>query len=219
MRRLALYLPDTTTKSFVLFFCLFLLLLFLFLWFFCNLGVEGAGRGAIANEDLKVGDVALEVPLSVIISSEFLHESDMVIIFLYMKLVLSWQTYISASYWRSYLEGSFLFFKKLMGFLRRQCCSCGAWRKSTTMSPNSDCTLILYLKILTQVCIVSSFQILVWTMKYHPFFFFCWLNAWRHILFNISVNSNLLKHCNMSIKIWTFSEPQDWALELMLSWL
>ncbi|XP_047946499.1 uncharacterized protein LOC125192873 isoform X1 [Salvia hispanica] len=43
--------------------------------------VEGAGRGAIANEDLKVGDVALEVPLSVIISSEFLHESDMFPIF------------------------------------------------------------------------------------------------------------------------------------------
>ncbi|KAL1563562.1 [histone H3]-lysine(4) N-trimethyltransferase [Salvia divinorum] len=43
--------------------------------------VEGAGRGAIAKEDLKVGDVALEVPLSVIISIEFLHESDMFPIF------------------------------------------------------------------------------------------------------------------------------------------
>ncbi|KAL2534787.1 SET domain-containing protein [Abeliophyllum distichum] len=39
--------------------------------------VEGAGRGAIAREDLKVGDIALEIPLSVIISEDLLHESDM----------------------------------------------------------------------------------------------------------------------------------------------
>ncbi|XP_047322847.1 N-lysine methyltransferase SETD6 isoform X2 [Impatiens glandulifera] len=39
--------------------------------------VEGAGRGAIAKEDLKVGDVALEVPVSAIISEELLHVSDM----------------------------------------------------------------------------------------------------------------------------------------------
>ncbi|KAL8467789.1 hypothetical protein ACS0TY_031142 [Phlomoides rotata] len=39
--------------------------------------VEGAGRGAIAREDLKVGDTALEIPVSVIISGELLHESDM----------------------------------------------------------------------------------------------------------------------------------------------
>ncbi|KAL6539673.1 hypothetical protein OROHE_011444 [Orobanche hederae] len=39
--------------------------------------VEGAGRGAIAREDLKVGDIALEVPVSVIISGELLYESDM----------------------------------------------------------------------------------------------------------------------------------------------
>uniref|UniRef100_A0A5B6YT39 Putative SET domain-containing protein n=1 Tax=Davidia involucrata TaxID=16924 RepID=A0A5B6YT39_DAVIN len=39
--------------------------------------VEGAGRGAIAVEDLIVGDVALEIPVSVIISEELVHESDM----------------------------------------------------------------------------------------------------------------------------------------------
>ncbi|CAA3030389.1 fructose-bisphosphate aldolase-lysine N-methyltransferase, chloroplastic isoform X1 [Olea europaea var. sylvestris] len=39
--------------------------------------VEGAGRGAVAREDLEVGDIALEIPLSVIISEDILHESDM----------------------------------------------------------------------------------------------------------------------------------------------
>ncbi|GFP93266.1 retrovirus-related pol polyprotein from transposon 17.6 [Phtheirospermum japonicum] len=39
--------------------------------------VEGAGRGAIAREDMEVGDTALEVPVSVIISGELLHESNM----------------------------------------------------------------------------------------------------------------------------------------------
>ncbi|XP_058187699.1 uncharacterized protein LOC131304454 isoform X2 [Rhododendron vialii] len=39
--------------------------------------VEGAGRGAIATEDLKVGDIALEIPVSAIISEELVHESDM----------------------------------------------------------------------------------------------------------------------------------------------
>ncbi|KAI3446646.1 hypothetical protein Pfo_003311 [Paulownia fortunei] len=43
--------------------------------------VEGAGRGAIAREDLKVGDIALEIPVSVIISGELLYESDMFPIF------------------------------------------------------------------------------------------------------------------------------------------
>ncbi|KAK6127090.1 hypothetical protein DH2020_039174 [Rehmannia glutinosa] len=43
--------------------------------------VEGAGRGAIAKEDLKVGDIALEIPVSVIISEELLYESDMFSIF------------------------------------------------------------------------------------------------------------------------------------------
>ncbi|CAH9133053.1 unnamed protein product [Cuscuta epithymum] len=39
--------------------------------------VEGAGRGAIATQDLNVGDIALEVPISVIISESIVHESDM----------------------------------------------------------------------------------------------------------------------------------------------
>ncbi|KAK4392616.1 hypothetical protein Sango_2039400 [Sesamum angolense] len=43
--------------------------------------VEGAGRGAIANEDLNVGDIALEIPVSVIICENVLHESDMFPIF------------------------------------------------------------------------------------------------------------------------------------------
>ncbi|KAL0346032.1 UNVERIFIED_CONTAM: hypothetical protein Sradi_4434500, partial [Sesamum radiatum] len=43
--------------------------------------VEGAGRGAIANEDLKAGDIALEIPVSIIICEDVLHESDMFPIF------------------------------------------------------------------------------------------------------------------------------------------
>ncbi|KAJ7979470.1 [Fructose-bisphosphate aldolase]-lysine N-methyltransferase, chloroplastic [Quillaja saponaria] len=39
--------------------------------------VQGAGRGAIAKEDLKVGDMALEIPVSIIISDKLVHESDM----------------------------------------------------------------------------------------------------------------------------------------------
>ncbi|XP_059636273.1 uncharacterized protein LOC132278496 [Cornus florida] len=39
--------------------------------------VEGAGRGAIAMEDLEVGDIALEIPVSIIITEELVHESDM----------------------------------------------------------------------------------------------------------------------------------------------
>ncbi|KAK3018272.1 hypothetical protein RJ639_003100 [Escallonia herrerae] len=39
--------------------------------------VQGAGRGAIAREDLKVGDVALDIPVSVIISEDVVYESDM----------------------------------------------------------------------------------------------------------------------------------------------
>ncbi|XP_002531659.2 N-lysine methyltransferase setd6 isoform X2 [Ricinus communis] len=39
--------------------------------------VEGAGRGAIATEDLKVGDIALEIPVSIIISEELVRHSDM----------------------------------------------------------------------------------------------------------------------------------------------
>lgn len=40
--------------------------------------VEGAGRGAIAREDLNVGDIALEIPVSIVISEELVHTSDMV---------------------------------------------------------------------------------------------------------------------------------------------
>ncbi|XP_057422050.1 uncharacterized protein LOC130715911 [Lotus japonicus] len=39
--------------------------------------VEGAGRGAIATKDLKVGDIALEISASIIISEELVHETDM----------------------------------------------------------------------------------------------------------------------------------------------
>ncbi|KAL2928926.1 [Fructose-bisphosphate aldolase]-lysine N-methyltransferase chloroplastic [Bienertia sinuspersici] len=39
--------------------------------------VEGAGRGALAAEDLGVGDIALEIPVSVIISEDLVYESDM----------------------------------------------------------------------------------------------------------------------------------------------
>lgn len=45
---------------------------------FINADVEGAGRGAIAREDLKVGDTALEIPASLIISEELVKKSDMV---------------------------------------------------------------------------------------------------------------------------------------------
>lgn len=40
--------------------------------------VEGAGRGAIAREDLNVGDIALEIPVSIVISEELVYTSDMV---------------------------------------------------------------------------------------------------------------------------------------------
>ncbi|XWS28089.1 hypothetical protein CRYUN_Cryun25bG0035700 [Craigia yunnanensis] len=39
--------------------------------------VEGAGRGAIAMEDLEVGDIAMEIPTSIIISEDLVHKSDM----------------------------------------------------------------------------------------------------------------------------------------------
>ncbi|KAK7329798.1 hypothetical protein VNO77_23978 [Canavalia gladiata] len=39
--------------------------------------IEEAGRGAIARKDLKVGDIALEIPVSIIISEELVHETDM----------------------------------------------------------------------------------------------------------------------------------------------
>ncbi|KAL0802953.1 hypothetical protein Bca101_058129 [Brassica carinata] len=39
--------------------------------------IEGYGRGAIATEDLKFGDVALEIPISSVISEEYVYNSDM----------------------------------------------------------------------------------------------------------------------------------------------
>ncbi|KAF8400324.1 hypothetical protein HHK36_013621 [Tetracentron sinense] len=39
--------------------------------------VEGAGRGAVAVEDLQVGDTALEIPESIIICEELVYESSM----------------------------------------------------------------------------------------------------------------------------------------------
>ncbi|XP_062164588.1 uncharacterized protein LOC133871209 isoform X2 [Alnus glutinosa] len=39
--------------------------------------VKGAGRGAIAREDLNVGDIALEIPVSIVISEELVRISDM----------------------------------------------------------------------------------------------------------------------------------------------
>ncbi|XP_054793936.1 uncharacterized protein LOC129309072 isoform X2 [Prosopis cineraria] len=39
--------------------------------------VKGAGRGGIAEKDLKVGDIALEIPVSIIINEELVHETDM----------------------------------------------------------------------------------------------------------------------------------------------
>uniref|UniRef100_A0A3Q7EVT8 Uncharacterized protein n=1 Tax=Solanum lycopersicum TaxID=4081 RepID=A0A3Q7EVT8_SOLLC len=35
---------------------------------------EGAGRGAIARQDLRIGDIALEIPLSIVISDDLVHE-------------------------------------------------------------------------------------------------------------------------------------------------
>ncbi|KAK9756283.1 hypothetical protein RND81_01G086800 [Saponaria officinalis] len=40
--------------------------------------VEGAGRGALAKEDHGVGDITLEIPISVVISEDVVYESDMI---------------------------------------------------------------------------------------------------------------------------------------------
>lgn len=45
-----------------------------FIW----IGIDGYGRGAIATKDLQFGDVALEIPISSIISEEYVYNSDMV---------------------------------------------------------------------------------------------------------------------------------------------
>lgn len=42
------------------------------------LDFEGEGRGALATRDLQVGDIALEIPVSLIISEDLVHVSDMV---------------------------------------------------------------------------------------------------------------------------------------------
>ncbi|KAH9653952.1 SET domain-containing protein [Citrus sinensis] len=39
--------------------------------------VGGAGRGVVAMEDLRVGDIALEIPVSIILSKDLVHKSDM----------------------------------------------------------------------------------------------------------------------------------------------
>ena len=44
----------------------------------CHTDIEGAGRGAIAREDLEVGDIALEIPVSIIISEDLVHKTSMV---------------------------------------------------------------------------------------------------------------------------------------------
>ncbi|XP_059289906.1 uncharacterized protein LOC132043430 isoform X1 [Lycium ferocissimum] len=38
---------------------------------------EGAGRGAVARQDMRIGDIALEIPLSIVISENLVHEYDM----------------------------------------------------------------------------------------------------------------------------------------------
>lgn len=44
-----------------------------------HIDVGGAGRGAVAMEDLRVGDIALEIPVSIILSEDLVHKSDMVL--------------------------------------------------------------------------------------------------------------------------------------------
>ncbi|OMO61338.1 carboxylase-lysine N-methyltransferase [Corchorus capsularis] len=39
--------------------------------------IEGAGRGAITMENLEVGDIAMEIPASIIISEDLVYKSDM----------------------------------------------------------------------------------------------------------------------------------------------
>lgn len=46
-----------------------------------HLGFKGAGRGMIASDDLSVGDAALEIPESLIISEDLIYESDMVCVY------------------------------------------------------------------------------------------------------------------------------------------
>jgi hypothetical protein len=43
-----------------------------------HLGFKGAGRGLIASDEISIGDAALEIPESLIISEDLVFESDMV---------------------------------------------------------------------------------------------------------------------------------------------
>ncbi|KAI3766734.1 hypothetical protein L2E82_16805 [Cichorium intybus] len=43
--------------------------------------IEGAEREAIAREDLEVGDIPLEIPVSAIISEDLIYDTNMVRIF------------------------------------------------------------------------------------------------------------------------------------------
>ncbi|XP_016514628.1 ribulose-1,5 bisphosphate carboxylase/oxygenase large subunit N-methyltransferase, chloroplastic-like isoform X1 [Nicotiana tabacum] len=38
---------------------------------------EGAGRGAVARQDMRIGDIAMEIPLSIVISENLVHASQM----------------------------------------------------------------------------------------------------------------------------------------------
>lgn len=50
----------------------------MFFFFFFHLGFKGAGRGLIASDDLFIGDAALEIPESLIISEDLIFQSEMV---------------------------------------------------------------------------------------------------------------------------------------------
>ncbi|CAN4105461.1 unnamed protein product [Withania somnifera] len=39
---------------------------------------DGAGRGAVARQDMRIGDIALEIPLSIVITENLVHEHEMV---------------------------------------------------------------------------------------------------------------------------------------------
>lgn len=47
-------------------------------FFFFNLGFKGAGRGLIASDKLSIGEAALEIPESLIISEDLIFQSEMV---------------------------------------------------------------------------------------------------------------------------------------------
>ncbi|KAJ0984217.1 hypothetical protein J5N97_002573 [Dioscorea zingiberensis] len=74
---------------------------------------EGAGRGAVATENLSIGDTALEIPESLIISEDVLCESDMNGVFRELEgisadtMLLLWsmrERYNSESRFRFYFE-------------------------------------------------------------------------------------------------------------------